>query len=460
MKKQHFPTLQPNIHILLPKLDYYKKDVRARIVEMTQKIQQVPGVDKTRSTNIWEIFNALEISGIKGADVNDPAIYTMFLNGILQQVAALSEQLKMDSEGNIEVSDVLLYHTIETENGGFAVESMNNVRDIIDSYSDLKAVDYCGDYPIWDSNNAVKKETWINLILSAVAVVIVLLCLLTPWTAIVVLVNIALIDICVVGWVPSLNLVLNSVTCCCLVLSVGVAVDYSAHIANRFMLSTGTKSQRAGNSIVVMSVNLLSGGIASILGIFMLAFANVPTNRVFFQMMIGVLMFGILYGMVNLPCMFALIGDKSINEGKESDNNNEKKKKEGLEMVEENKLKDNNSDVKSPDAGEIGCLGESAKVVPAIVVEEKEKKVSPEVVNHPNAVEDHSDNNNNKEEEKKNEETKEEVKEEQIKPTEQQQQKEEPAENTENEKKEEETKENENKENEEVKVEDNEGKQQ
>lgn len=91
MKKQHFPTLQPNIHILLPKLDYYKKDVRARIVEMTQKIQQVPGVDKTRSTNIWEIFNALEISGIKGADVNDPAIYTMFLNGILQQIAALSE---------------------------------------------------------------------------------------------------------------------------------------------------------------------------------------------------------------------------------------------------------------------------------------------------------------------------------------------------------------------------------
>lgn len=448
MKKQHFPTLQPNIHILLPKLEYYKKDVRNRIVEMTQKIQQVPGVDKTRSTNIWEIFNSLDISGIKGSDINDPVTYTVFFNGILQQIPALSEQLKLDSEGNILVSDVLLYHTIETENGGFAVESMNNVRDIIDSYSDLKAVDYCGDYPIWDSNNAVKKETWINLILSAVAVVIVLLCLLTPWTAIVVLVNIALIDICVVGWVPSLNLVLNSVTCCCLVLSVGVAVDYSAHIANRFMLSTGTKSQRAGNSIVVMSVNLLSGGIASILGIFMLAFANVPTNRVFFQMMIGVLMFGILYGMVNLPCMFALIGDKSINENKESDTNNEKKKKEELEMVEENKLKDNNSDMRSPDAGEIGCLGESAKIVPEVVVEEKENKVEHGVVNHPNAIEEHSENN--KEEEKKEEE----------KPVEQDEQKEIPAESTTDEKKEIENKENDINKNEEVKVEDNEEKQQ
>lgn len=373
---------------------------------MSKKVQEVPGVDKTRSTNIWEMFNAQP--GF--SEINDEASFKQYFHVFLQNAAALSEQLKLDSNGNIEVSDVLLYHTIETENGGFAVDSMNNVRDIIDSYSDLKAIDYCGDYPIWDSNNAVKKETWINLILSAVAVVIVLLCLLTPWTAIVVLINIALIDICVVGWVPSINLVLNSVTCCCIVLSVGVAVDYSAHIANRFMLSTGTKSERAGNSVVVMSVNLLSGGIASILGIFMLAFANVPTNRVFFQMMIGVLMFGILYGMVNLPCMFALVGDKSINERNNKNDENDKKKKDEIEMIEENRKSNNSNKKNSRSSNEIGILRDSAKVVPATDDDDKEKEKKnkePEVV-LPNAVEDHSEDNNKKEEEVMEENKKEE----------------------------------------------------
>lgn len=256
---------------------------------MAYKIQyETQAVERHSGTNPWEYFNSINLPqyNMTGKDIDDEPTFYLVLHMLLNSTSTLNEFFMFDElTGVINNSYFLLYHTKETDDGGIALDSMNEIRDIIDSYPSLYAIDYCSMYPIWDSNNVVEKETWTNLIFSAIGVAIVLLALLTVWTSILVLINILLIDVCVVGWVPALGLELNSVTCCCIVLSVGIAVDYSAHIANRFLLSVGTKSQRAANSVVVMCRNLLSGGIASILGIFMLAFANVSTNRIFFQMM-------------------------------------------------------------------------------------------------------------------------------------------------------------------------------
>ena len=83
-------------------------------------------------------------------------------------------------------------------------------------------------------------------------ILLVLGCLLLfmhPVVAFIVFIVIALIDIMLIGWLVLCGLRINGVTTVCLVMAVGVAVDYSAHIAHAFMANRGTRNERAVQAV-------------------------------------------------------------------------------------------------------------------------------------------------------------------------------------------------------------------
>ena len=69
----------------------------------------------------------------------------------------------------------------------------------------------------------------------------------------------------------------------CLILSIGLAVDYSSHIGYKFMVYKGTKSERAKASLINMGPAVFNGGFSTFLPIIMLAGSNIYVTLTFFK---------------------------------------------------------------------------------------------------------------------------------------------------------------------------------
>merc|ERR1712070_421318 len=107
---------------------------------------------------------------------------------------------------------------------------------------------------------------------------------------------------------PLVGLRLNSVTTICLIMAVGVAVDYAAHIAHSFMANQGSREERAVHAVEDMSRSLIAGSVSTFLGVLPLGFAMAETNRIFFKMMVGVIICGVSFGLVLLPILLTELG--------------------------------------------------------------------------------------------------------------------------------------------------------
>ena len=80
-----------------------------------------------------------------------------------------------------------------------------------------------------------------------------------------------------------LGLSIEAGTMVCLILSIGLAVDYSSHIGYKFMVYKGTKSERAKAALVNMGPAVFNGGFSTFLPIIMLAGSNIYVTLTFFK---------------------------------------------------------------------------------------------------------------------------------------------------------------------------------
>ena len=182
---------------------------------------------------------------------------------------------------------------------------IKNVTSEYGMYIDMKS--YSTMYSYYEMVGITFDETIINLITSAIAVMIVLFCLLPPGPSILAVLNVLLADICILAWVPLTGLNLNAITSTCMVMSVGIAVDFSAHITHAFVETDGSLSgkERAAMAVTKMGRSLTTSALTTFMSVLMLSTVTVPSNRMFFVMMSGVTLFGLLFGMLLLPTILS-----------------------------------------------------------------------------------------------------------------------------------------------------------
>lgn len=182
---------------------------------------------------------------------------------------------------------------------------IKNVTSEYGMYIDMKS--YSTMYSYYEMVGITFDETIINLITSAIAVMIVLFCLLPPGPSVLAVLNVLLADICILAWVPLTGLNLNAITSTCMVMSVGIAVDFSAHITHAFVETDGSLSgkERAARAVTKMGRSLTTSALTTFMSVLMLSTVTVPSNRMFFVMMSGVTLFGLVFGMLLLPTVLS-----------------------------------------------------------------------------------------------------------------------------------------------------------
>lgn len=104
------------------------------------------------------------------------------------------------------------------------------------------------------------------------------------------------------------GLTLNLVTSICMVVSIGLAVDYSAHIAHSFLVLDGSRNDRAKGALRHIGGEVCAGAFTTWLAIAAMGVAEHYISRVFFKMFFAIVVTGVWHGIVVLPVILSAVG--------------------------------------------------------------------------------------------------------------------------------------------------------
>ena len=99
-------------------------------------------------------------------------------------------------------------------------------------------------------------------------------------------------------------------------ISIGLCVDYSAHIAHAFMVAKGSRDDRMKQTLTCIGPAVLNGGISTFLAFVLLSMSKSIIFLTFFKVFFLVVVFGLFHGLLFLPVVLSLVGPKSMaNQG-------------------------------------------------------------------------------------------------------------------------------------------------
>ena len=126
-----------------------------------------------------------------------------------------------------------------------------------------------------------------------------------------------LVDFYLVALMYYWGLTLNMFTGLNMIFALGLAVDYSSHIAHSFLMaqpppSCVTESQKrhykARIALSQMGSSVIHGGTSTFISILMLGFAESYVFTTFFKTWVGIIIFGISNGFLLMPIILATCG--------------------------------------------------------------------------------------------------------------------------------------------------------
>eukprot|EP00927_Polykrikos_kofoidii_P043203 TRINITY_DN37265_c0_g1_i1.p1 TRINITY_DN37265_c0_g1~~TRINITY_DN37265_c0_g1_i1.p1 ORF type:complete len:923 (+),score=153.03 TRINITY_DN37265_c0_g1_i1:113-2881(+) len=196
-----------------------------------------------------------------------------------------------------------------------AVEAMEEIREACDGWTDLpggKAVPYSRIFLNWETFKIIYREMFVSVGLCLLAVLIITTVLIAhPITALLVFLCVLMTIIDILGCMNMWGLAVDSVSVIQLVISVGLSVDYAAHVGHNFMTQWGTRAERVTKTLGDVGAAVLCGGISTFLGVMLLAFSKSYVFRVLFQTFFLTVILGLAHGLVLLPALLMILGPAS-----------------------------------------------------------------------------------------------------------------------------------------------------
>ncbi|XP_050397303.2 patched domain-containing protein 3 isoform X1 [Patella vulgata] len=161
----------------------------------------------------------------------------------------------------------------------------------------------------WETNKVIQTELYRNLGLAFLCVFLVTLVLIANlWTCLMVSCCIMFTLVNVGGSMHFWGLTIETVTSIQLILAIGLAVDYSAHIGHTFMTIKGTRQARALETLSEMGPPVFNGGFSTFLAFVLLGGSNSYVFTTFFKVFFLVVWYGLFHGLVFLPIILSWLG--------------------------------------------------------------------------------------------------------------------------------------------------------
>ncbi|CAB9499474.1 Pick C1-like protein 1 [Seminavis robusta] len=165
-------------------------------------------------------------------------------------------------------------------------------------------------YFIWEFYTVVVHELILTTVSGIVAVTVLAFIFIPHWSAaLFVLPVMCILYIDLLGMLQFIGLYINPLTYLCLVISVGLLVDFTMHMLLCYYESTkSTREEKVKDTLRTMGSSILVGGLSTCLGVIPLAFSSSGIIQTVFVMFLLMVSLGVAHGLVLLPVILSYVG--------------------------------------------------------------------------------------------------------------------------------------------------------
>ena len=247
-----------------------------------------------------------------GVDLTDAQIKAKIVSFLaVDEYKVWATDLSLGTDNSIEASRTWLFHD-KIDGVKEQIDAMNQIVDLCNAYTGFEGKKVFADswiYVYVYQFVVFFEELMTNFGLVLVAVLITSpVVLKQPIAVLLLVVTVAMIDTELYGVVYLYGDNVNSLTGLGLVMAVGLVVDYNAHICHAFFANSDpelTNVERLRLTMKQMARSVFFGGMTSLLGLLPLAFSRCEVFRVFFKMVLAIILLGLAHGLIFMPAMLA-----------------------------------------------------------------------------------------------------------------------------------------------------------
>ena len=180
----------------------------------------------------------------------------------IPQFSGFKQDVKLSSNGSHVTASRIVALMKNNPSSTFKKNAMLTIRDDLAYKSPLNVIPISRVFIFYEQYAIIARETTRNLIIAALAVLIVTSLFLVDCTVtIVVVANFVALVLELFGLMYVWDVSLNGVSMITLVMAIGFAVDYSAHVAHAFVMSEEeTADKRVVDAVSTLGASVFMGG--------------------------------------------------------------------------------------------------------------------------------------------------------------------------------------------------------
>jgi predicted RND superfamily exporter protein len=185
----------------------------------------------------------------------------------------------------------------------------SGVAKTMETVAPNSAFPYSFEFLYWEEVGIIDMELLQNLLIcGGVIIVTVGIMIPHPRIAIWVIASIILSVVDLVGFMYWWGVTISGVSTIYILISVGLAVDYSAHIAHIFVVSYGSSAERSVAALERIGPSVFNAVVSTMLAVIVLSFSKSYVFRIFFKSLFLTVTLGGSHGLIFLPAVLSLFG--------------------------------------------------------------------------------------------------------------------------------------------------------